>query len=125
MFSEAISSILSCWRFISPPIAAAISGSADARSSCQKRCIEGGAGTGAVFIGQEYSAAGVGKLVDPALMPAFKEIGRHEGFEAGDGHFDADQTRAHGDDIGVVVRTGEGGGKRLGDRKSRRLNYSN
>src|SRR3546814_15877119 len=83
MFSEAISSILSCWRFSSPPIAAAISGSADARSSCQKRCIEGGAGTGAVSIGQEYSAAGVGKLVDPALMPAFKEIGRHEGFEAG------------------------------------------
>src|SRR3546814_14142392 len=83
MFTEAISSILSCWRFSSPPIAAAISGSADARSSCQKRCIEGGAGTGAVFIGQEYSAAGVGSLVDRSWKGGRVGKGGFETVESG------------------------------------------
>ena len=41
-----------------------------------------------------------------------------EGLDAGLGHLDADQPRAHGDDVGVVMLAGEAGRERLGDQRA-------
>ena len=57
----------------------------------------------------------MGELFDAPGMAAAEEIRGQEGVDAGLGHFEADQARAQGDRVAVVMLPGERCRKRLGD----------
>ena len=59
---------------------------------------------------------GMGELLDPARVAVAAEGGGEEGLDAGLGHLDADQARAQGDDVGVIMLAGEPRRQRLATR---------
>ena len=60
----------------------------------------------------------VGELVDAALVAPAGEVGVEEGRDAGLGHVDADQARAEGDDVGVIMLARQPRRERLGDPRA-------
>jgi hypothetical protein len=60
----------------------------------------------------------VGKLVDAALVAPAGEVGVKEGGGAGLGHVAANQPCAQGKDVGVIMLTGQLGGKGIGDPRA-------
>src|SRR5258708_33637846 len=122
MFSEAISSIWSRWRWSSWPIAAASSGSAAASGAVKKR--SGLASEAAVLrVGMrgpdvvKRAKARSRHLGDaPRVAPAF-EFGGEERLDAILGDFGAEDAAAEHEDVGVVVLAREPGAGAVMDER--------